>query len=83
MNISHRLRQVQYLPANDKIASFSGLKHITGLAQRLGVLRALERVTVKKRRRGIPVTDFVMSVVQTMIVGGSNLSDLEVLRVNV
>lgn len=36
-------------------------------------------VTAKKRRRGIGVSDFVMSVVQTMIAGGSNLSDPRVL----
>ncbi len=80
MKIAQRLRPVQYLPSHDKITSFAGLKHITDVAHRLGILRALEGVTVKKRRRGIGVTDFVMSVVQTMIAGGSSFSDLRVLR---
>jgi hypothetical protein len=80
VNITHRLRKVQYESCQGKITSFAGLKHITDLAHRLGILKALNGVTVKKRRRGIPIPDFVMSVVQTVIAGGSHLSDLEVLR---
>lgn len=81
MKIAHRVRRVQYISSNEKITSFAGLKLLTDMAHRLGIVRDLEeRVRVKKRRRGIPVADFVLSIAQTMIAGGSSFSDLSVLR---
>jgi hypothetical protein len=50
------------------------------LAHRLGIVRDLQRVTVKKRRRGIPIDDFVMSLVSNFVVGGEHLTDLSQLR---
>jgi hypothetical protein len=80
VNIPHRPRTVHYRSSAQKITSFSGLKLLTDLAHKLGVLNGLSRCTVKKRRRGIPVGDFVMSFVHNFLVGGCALSDLEVLR---
>lgn len=62
------------------MTSFSGLKLPFDLAQRLGILKGLEKLTVKKRRRGIEIRDFVMSLVGNFLVGGEHLSDLSVLR---
>ncbi|MBI4721102.1 MAG: hypothetical protein HY770_07790 [Chitinivibrionia bacterium] len=42
--------------------------------------RILPRRAVKKRNRGIPVCDFVMSLVYNLLAGGAHLSDLEELR---
>jgi hypothetical protein len=56
------------------------LKLVTDLAGKLGVLSGLRHCTVKKRRRGIPVVDFVMSLVNNFLIGGDSLTDLEVLR---
>jgi len=80
VKLSRRPQKVHYVSSQDKITSFSGLKLVTDLARRLDILSGLGQCTVKKRRRGIPVPDFVMSLVNTFLVGGSHLSDLEVLR---
>lgn len=80
MKISHRGRTVQYISSSDKITSFSGLKFVADLSRRLGIISGLGKLTVKKRRRGIPTPDFIMSFVNNFLVGGSNLADLEALR---
>jgi len=53
---------------------------VVRLAERLGVMKRLRGVTVKRRCRGIPVEDFVMSLASSFLVGGDSLSDLSVLR---
>jgi hypothetical protein len=80
VKISHRPRKVKYESSSDKITSFAGLKLATDLAHKLGIIRGLEALTVKKRRRGIPMPDFVMSLVHNFLVGGQHLTDLRVLR---
>ncbi len=80
MNIPDRPRKIKYLPTKDSLTSFAGLKLITDLASKLGILDALGCLTVKKRRRGIPSEDFVMSLVHSFLLGGEHLTDLEVLR---
>jgi hypothetical protein len=80
VKVTRTPRTINYILSPDKITSFAGLKLVADLAGRLGVLRGLEGCTVKKRRRGIPAPDFVMSLVYNFIAGGSHLSDLEELR---
>ena len=80
MKISHRARTVQYISSDDKITSFSGLKFIADLSRKLGIISGLGKLTVKKRSRGIPTPDFIMSLVNNFLVGGSSLTDLDVLR---
>jgi hypothetical protein len=80
VNIPNRQRKIKYRASSETISSFSGLKLVTDLAARLGILKGLEAVTVKKRRRGIPICDFVMSVVNVLLAGGQHLKDLDRLR---
>lgn len=80
MNISNRPRKIKYLSCNDKITSFAGLKPVMDLATRLGIVEGLKRLTVKRRQRGIAIADFVMSLVNSFLVGGEHLADLEHLR---
>ena len=80
MKIAHRLRTVKFSSAPASITSFSGLRFVLQLAQRLGLVRDLQTLTVKKRRRGIPIEDFVLSLASSFLVGGDSLSDLSVLR---
>ena len=80
MNIPHRPRKINYTSSSDKVTSFAGLKLVTDLAGKLGILQGLERLTVKRRRRGIPIVDQVMSLVHNFLVGGEHLTDLEVMR---
>ena len=80
MNIPNRPRKIKYLPSHDKMSSFAGLKLAADLATKLGIVQGLRRLTVKKRRRGIPIADFVMSLVNSFLIGGEHLTDLNVLR---
>ena len=80
MKLPRRPQKVQYVSSQSKITSFAGLKLVTDLAGKLGILEGLGRCTVKKRQRGIPVVDFVMSLVNNFLIGGDCLTDLEVLR---
>ena len=80
MNIPKLPRKIKYRPNGDSVSSFAGLKTVTDLASKLGILQGLNSLTVKKRRRGVPIRDFVMSIVNTLLVGGQHLSDLERLR---
>ena len=80
MKITRLPLKVNYISAGDKMISFPGLKLVADTANRLGILSGLNRVGVKKRRRGIPTADFIMSLVDNFLVGGSHLTDLEALR---
>jgi hypothetical protein len=80
VKIPRRLRSVKYETSSSQITSFAGLPLLLDLAIRLGVTRDLQRLTVKKRRRGIPIEDFVLSLAANFIVGGDSLSDVDVLR---
>ena len=80
MKIPHRPHRVQYISAADKMTSFAGLKLLMDLAHRIGIVKDLSALTVKKRQRGIPIADFVMSLVSNFAVGGEHLTDLSQLR---
>jgi hypothetical protein len=80
VKVPRKPRTIHYKSSQDTITSFSGLKFIADVAHKLGILKGLERCTVKKRARGIPVSDFVMSLVYNLLAGGSHLSDLDALR---
>jgi hypothetical protein len=80
VNIPNRLRKIKYRASNEAISSFSGLKLVTDLAAKLGVLKGLSRLTVKKRQRGVPICDFVMSIVNILLAGGQHFKDLDRLR---
>ena len=80
MNIPTRLRSVKFRSAAEHVTSFAGLRFMVDLAARLGLVRELRTLTVKKRRRGIPIEDFVLGLAANFLIGGDSLSDLEVLR---
>lgn len=80
MKIPNRIPGVKFRSASDTMTSFAGLRFVFGLAAKLGVIEDLRNLTVKKRDRGIPIDDFVMSLAANFLVGGDSLSDLSVLR---
>lgn len=80
MKIPRRLRRVKFEPAAHHTTSFAGLRFVFDLAVKLGVVEELRTLTVKKRRRGIPIEDFVMGLASNFLVGGDSLTDLQVLR---
>lgn len=80
MKIPKRIGRVKFRSAGSTATSFAGLRFVFELAEKLGVMARLRGITVKKRRRGIPIEDFVMSLASSFLVGGDSLSDLAVLR---
>jgi len=56
------------------------LRFVFDLAHRLGLTQDLQKLTVKKRERGIPIEDVVLSMASSFLVGGDSFTDLEVLR---
>ena len=80
MKIPSRFRRVKFQPAAHHTTSFAGLRFVFDLAAKLGLVKDLQTLTVKKRRRGIPIEDFVMGLASNFLVGGDSLSDLQVLR---
>lgn len=80
MKIPERVRGVKFRSAGSMTTSFAGLRFVVELAAKLRVIERLRGVTVKKRRRGIAIEDFVMSLSSSFLIGGDSLSDLSVLR---
>jgi len=80
VKIPSRFRRVKFRSAAQHTTSFAGLRFVFDLAAKLGLIRDLKTLTVKKRRRGIPIEDFVMGLAANFVIGGDSLSDLEVLR---
>jgi hypothetical protein len=80
VKIPHRSRSVKFHSSAATLTSFSGLPFVFGLAHRLGLTQDLQQLTVKKRDRGIPIEDFVLSVASSFLVGGDSFTDLDVLR---
>ena len=78
MNIPRRLRRVKFQSAAHHTTSFAGLRFVFELAKKLGLIDELRTLTVKKRRRGIPIEDFVMGLAANFMIGGDSLSDLQV-----
>lgn len=80
MKIPRRLRRVKFEAAAHHTTSFAGLRFVFDVAVKLGVVHDLRALTVKKRRRGIPIEDFVMGLAANFVIGGDSLTDLQVLR---
>jgi hypothetical protein len=65
----------------DKLSSHAGMVLIKEFSERLGVEKIIdEEMKVKERERGYSEGESVMGLVYNMIIGGSCLSDLNVLR---
>jgi DDE family transposase len=65
----------------ERLTSHAGVVRLHDFAQRLGVAQVLdEELQVKTRERGYPESEAVSSLVYNSILGGTCLSDLEVLR---
>lgn len=80
MKIPHRLRTVKFRTSSSQVTSFAGLLLLFDLAIELGLVRDLQSLTVKKRRRGTPIEDFVLSLAANFVVEGDSLSDLDTLH---
>jgi hypothetical protein len=71
---------VQIAPSSQQITSHAGLVLVRELADRLGLAELLNRITVKRRRRGYSPAQAVLSLCETLIAGGECLDDAALLR---
>jgi hypothetical protein len=72
--------RVQVVRSSQEITAHSGLVLVRELAARLGVGELLDRLTVKRRRRGFSPAQAVMAIVETLAAGGDCLEDSRLLR---
>lgn len=68
-------------PASRGMTSYSGLRVVAELLERVGVRAIVDRtITVKRRKRGYSDADFVFALAMNQLLGGRALDDLHTLR---
>jgi hypothetical protein len=72
--------RVEVVRSSQEITAHAGLVLVRGLAAKLGVYELLDRITVKRRRRGFSPSQAVMAIVETLAAGGDCLDDSRLLR---
>jgi hypothetical protein len=80
VKVTERSALVQVVASSQQLTSYAGLVLVRELAGRLGVGLLLDRVTVKKRRRGYSPAQAILGLCETLIAGGECLDDVAVLR---
>ena len=72
--------RVEVRRSGQEMTAHAGLVLVRELAARLGVGELLDRLTVKRRRRGFSPAQAVMAIVDTLAAGGDCLEDSKLLR---
>ncbi|HLK24605.1 MAG TPA: IS1380 family transposase [Caulobacteraceae bacterium] len=80
MKVTERSALVRVAASTQQLTSHGGLVLVRELAGRLGVGELLDRVTVKKRRRGYSPAQAILGLCETLIAGGECLDDVALLR---
>jgi len=80
VKVTERSALVQVAASSQQITAHAGLVLVRELAGRLGVGELLDRVTVKKRRRGYSPAQAMLALCETLIAGGECLDDVDVMR---
>jgi len=80
VKLAGRSALVQVAASSQQLTSHAGLVLVRELAERLGVGELLDRVTVKKRRRGYSPAQAILGLCETLIAGGECLDDVALLR---
>jgi Transposase DDE domain group 1 len=80
VKVTERSALVQVVASTQQLTSYAGLVLVRELAGRLGVDELLDRVTVKKRRRGYSPAQAILGLCETLIAGGECLDDVALLR---
>jgi hypothetical protein len=80
MKVAGRSALVQIAASSQQITAHAGLVLVRELAGRLGVAELLDRVTVKKRKRGYSPSQAMLALCETLIAGGDCLDDVALLR---
>ena len=80
VKVTERSALVQVAVSSQLMTAHAGLVLVRELAGRLGVAELLDRVTVKKRRRGYSPAQAILGLCETLIAGGECLDDVALLR---
>ena len=80
VKVTERSALVQVAASTQQLTSHAGLVLVRELAGRLGIAELLDRVTVKKRKRGYSPAQAILGLCETLIVGGECLDDIAFLR---
>ena len=80
VKVTERSAMVQIAASRQQLTSHGGLVLVRELAGGLGVAGLLNRVTVKKRRRGYSPSQAILGLCETLIAGGECLDDIALLR---
>ena len=80
MKVTERSALVQIAASSQQITAHAGLVLVRELAGRLGVAELLDRVTVKKRKRGYSPSQAMLALCETLVAGGDCLDDVALLR---
>jgi hypothetical protein len=80
VKLAGRSALVQIAASSQQITAHAGLVLVRELAERLQVGEALDRLTVKKRRRGYSPAQVILALCETLIAGGECLDDVALLR---
>jgi hypothetical protein len=71
---------VEIAPSTQQITAHAGLVLVRELWEVLGIGELLDRITVKKRRRGYGPSQQLLALCETLIAGGECLDDAAMLR---
>ena len=80
VKLAGRSALVQVASSTQRMTAHAGLVLVRELADRLGVGELLDRVAVKKRRRGYSPAQAILALCETLIAGGECLDDVALLR---
>jgi hypothetical protein len=73
---------VRVAVSSQQLTAHAGLVLVRELVTRLGVAELLDRVTVKRRRRGYLPSQAILGFAEMLIAGGECLDDIALLRVD-
>lgn len=80
VKVTGRSALVQVAPSSQQITAHAGLLLVRELAERLGLPKLLDTITVKKRRRGYSPAQQALALCEMLIAGGECLDDAALLR---
>jgi hypothetical protein len=80
VKVTERSALVRVAASTQRLTSHAGLVLVRELAAQLGVGELLDRVTVKRRRRGYSPAQAMLALCETLIAGGECLDDVGLLR---
>jgi Transposase DDE domain group 1 len=80
VKVTERSALVEVAASTQQLTAHAGMMLVRELVGRLGVAELLDRVTVKKRRRGYSPAQAILGLCETLIAGGECLDDVALLR---